>query len=169
MTCGLCQHGLSGVPTTLQHMREEVGLAGEPWETLGTEWQSLASLWLRTDSALIRSGRTDLSFKEIHALSISDNWKQWMMAKGLKTDAKPPSESFGKVFTNYLQGLPASTHKIGGTVMDQAWSRSGRTGVIGLLLCLYWQATYSGAGKDWHTNFKLVERIFNVILAIPEL
>jgi len=161
--------GLAGVPTTLQHLREEVGLAGEPWETMGAEWQALASLWLRTDTALIRSARTDLSLKEIHQLSIPDAWKQWMFAKAMKTDAPHPSEAFGKVFTDYLSSLPASTHAIGGTVMNQAWSRSGQTGVIGLVLCLYWQAVYSGAGKDWHVNLKLIERIFNAILAIPEL
>jgi hypothetical protein len=169
MTYLSSQHGLSGLPTTLQHLREEVGLAGEPWETLGAEWQSLGSLWLRTDTALIKSGRTDLSFKEIYESSIPDDWKQWMAAKAMKTDAKRPSESFGKVFTNYLRSLPASTHTIGGTVMDQVWSRSGRTGVIGLVLCLHWQAVYSGAGKDWHANLKLIDRIFNAILAIPEL
>jgi hypothetical protein len=136
---------------------------------MGAEWQALGSLWLRADTALIRSARTDLSFKEIHQLSIPDAWKEWMFAKAMKIDAPCPSEAFGKVFTEYLRGLPASTHAIGGTVMDQAWSRSGRTGVIGLVLCLYWQAVYSGAGKDWHTNFKLIECIFNAILAIPEL
>jgi hypothetical protein len=136
---------------------------------MGAEWQSLASLWLRTDTALIRSGRTDLSFKEIHQLSIPDDWKQWMFAKIMKVDAKCPPDSFGKVFTDYLHGLPANTDVIGGTVMDQAWSRSGPTGVIGLILCLYWQAVYSGAGHDWHANMKHVERIFNAILDIPEL
>jgi len=142
---------------------------GESWETLGAEWQALASLWLRTDAALVRSGRTDLTFKEIHNLSIPDKWKQWMFSKAMHTDATRPSEAFGKVITNYLNSLPPSTHQIGGTVMDQAWSRPGRTGVIGLLLCLYWQAVYSGAGKDWHANMKHVERIFNAILAIPDL
>ena len=136
---------------------------------MSVEWQALGSLWLRTDTALIRSARTDLSLTEIHQLSIPDAWKQWMFAKAMKTDAPLPSEAFGQVFTEYLRTLPASTHAIGGTVMDKAWSRPGRTGVIGLVLCLYWQAVYSGAGKDWQANFKLIERIFNVILAIPEL
>jgi hypothetical protein len=136
---------------------------------LGADWQSLAALWLRADAALVRSGRTDLTFKEIHQLSIPDDWKEWMFAKGLKTDAKHPSESFGKVFTNYLNSLPRSTYAISGTVMNQPWSRSGRTGVIGLLLCLYWQAEYSAAGNDWHSNMKHIQRIFNAILASPEL
>jgi hypothetical protein len=92
-----------------------------------------------------------------------------MLAKGLKIDAKCPSESFGKVFTTYLRSLPLSTDTIGGTVMDQAWSRPGRTGVIGLILCLYWQAVYSGAGKDWEANMKYIERTFNAILAMPDL
>jgi hypothetical protein len=136
---------------------------------MGVEWQALGSLWLRTDTALIRSARTDLSLTEIHQLFIPDAWKQWMFAKAMKTDATRPSEAFGNVFTEYLRTLPASTHAIDGTVMDQPWSRSGRTGVIGLVLCLYWQAVYSGAGTDWHANFELMERIFNAILAIPEL
>ncbi|KIM79995.1 hypothetical protein PILCRDRAFT_9885 [Piloderma croceum F 1598] len=117
--------GLTGVPTTLQHLCEEVGLAGKPWETMGVEWQALGSLWLRTDTALIRSARPDLSLTEIHELSIPNTWKQWMFAKAMKTDAPCPSEAFGKAFTEYLRTLPVSTHAIGGTVMDQAWSRSG--------------------------------------------
>jgi len=87
----------------------------------------------------------------------------------MRIDAKSPSESFRKVFTNYLHGLPANTDIIRGTVMDQAWSHLGTTGVIGLILCLYLQAVYFGAGHDWHANMKHVEHIFNVILAIPEL
>jgi hypothetical protein len=92
-----------------------------------------------------------------------------MFAKAMNVDAQSPSESFGKVFTAYLHSLPSGTDTIGGTVMDQAWSRPGRTGVIGLILCLYWQAVYSGAGKDWRANIEHTERIFNAILAIPEL
>lgn len=77
-------------------------------------------------------------------LSIPDVWKQWMFTKAMKTDAPCSSEAFRKVFTDYLHGLPASTHKIRGTVMDQAWSHLGWTGIIGLVLCLYWQVVYSG-------------------------
>jgi len=101
--------GLASVPTTLQHLCEEVGLAGEPWETMGVEWQALGSLWLHTDTALIRSAWTNLSFTEIYQLSIPNMWKQWMFAKAMKTDATHPSEAFGNVFTEYLHTLLAST------------------------------------------------------------
>jgi hypothetical protein len=139
------------------------------WESLGAEWQALAALWLRAETALFKAGRTDLSFTEIQKASIPDEWKEWMNAKLLKTDAKRPAESFGQVFTNYLNGLPSTMMDIGGTVMMEIWCRQGRTGILGLLLCLYWQAEYSGGGKSWKANMKRVEGIFNAILAIPEL
>ena len=40
-----------------------------------------------------------------------------MNAKLMKTDVKCPSDKFGKVFTNYLNGLPSTVSDIGGTVM----------------------------------------------------
>jgi hypothetical protein len=43
---------LSGMPSTLKHLQEEVGLAGENWETLGSGWQALGYLWLCTETAL---------------------------------------------------------------------------------------------------------------------
>ena len=92
-----------------------------------------------------------------------------MNLKILKVDVKCPLETFRKQFTSYLRGLPSSTLIIGGTVMSEIWSRPGKTGVIGLLLCLYWQAEYSGAGKEWEANMKCVESIFNAILATPDL
>jgi len=157
------------MPPSLQHLREEVGLSGESWEALGTAWHNLALLWLRAEATLGKSGRTDLSFNEIRMSSIPEEWKDWMSSKLLRTDSTRPSASFGKTFTNYLQGLPASAFKIGGTTMSEVWSRPGKTGILGLILCLYWQAEYSGAGKDWEKNIKRVESIFNAILAIPEL
>jgi hypothetical protein len=108
-------------------------------------------------------------YAEINKLSIPDHSKQWMFAKAMNVDAKSLSESFKKVFTAYLHSLPLSTDTIGGTMMDQAWSRPGQTGVIGLILCLYWQAVYSGAGKDWRANIEHTKHIFNAILEIPEL
>ena len=75
-----------------------------------------------------------------------------MCAKLMKTDMVPPLEAFGKIFTNYLSGLPVTTLHIGGFVMEEVWSHPGKTGIIGLLLCLSWQAKYSGAGKDWEEN-----------------
>lgn len=136
---------------------------------MGDGWQALATLWLRTEAALVKAGRMDLSFTEIRKSSIPEEWKEWMYAKQMKTDAKRPSESFGKVFTDYLRSLPSSTQAIGGTAMAQIWSRPGKTGIVGLLLCLYWQADCSGAGKDWEDNIKRVEGIFNAILAAPDL
>ena len=53
--------------------------------------------------------------------------------------------------------------------MSEVWARPGKTGVIDLLLCLYWQAEYSGAGNDWNDNVKCIDSIFDAILAIPEL
>jgi len=153
----------------LQYLHEEVGLAGKAWDSLGADWQALAALWLRTETALSKSGRTDLTFNEIRTSSIPDDWKEWMNAKLMKTDAKRPTESFGQVLTDYLKGLPLSVLKIGGTVMTQLWCRPGKTGILGLILCLYWQAEYSGAGHDWNVNMKCVEHIFNVILAEPDL
>jgi len=55
----------------------------------------------------------------------------------MKPNVPCPSEALGKVFTEYLHGLPASMHAICGTILDQPWSHSGRTGVIGVVFCLY--------------------------------
>lgn len=162
-------YGLSGVPASLQYLREEVGLAGPNWESLGADWKALASLWLRAEMALAKACRTDLSYNEIRGASIPNEWKDWMYAKLMKTDATGPSEAFGKVFTAYLDELPSSTMATPGTVMTEIWCRPGRTGIIGLLLCLYWQAEYSGAGHGWQANVKRVRYIFNAILAEPQL
>ena len=113
---------------------------------MGAEWQALASLWLRAEKALFRSSRTDLSFDEVHKSSILEEWKDWIYAKIMKTDAKRPSASFRKAFTNYLGGLPSDTVAIGGAVMDNIWCRPGKTGILGLMLCLYWQGEYSALG-----------------------
>lgn len=161
--------GLSGVPVSLQYLREEVGLAGPDWESLGAEWKALAAQWLRAEILLSKTGRTDLSFAEIHASSIPDAWKDWMSAKVMNTDAHRPTQAFGSVFTDYLNKLPSSTMAIEGTVMTEIWCRPGITGIIGLLLCLYWQAEFSGAGHDWKANLARVGYIFNAILGQPEL
>jgi hypothetical protein len=136
---------------------------------LGAQWHSLAALWLRAESALSKSGRTDLSFTQIRKASIPEEWKEWMNAKLMNIDAKRPSDKFGKVFTDYLNGLPLAPSEISGAVMAAVWCRPGKTGILGLLLCLYWQAEYSGSGNDWQANMKHVEGIFSAILAEPTL
>jgi len=161
--------GLSGVPAPLQYLREEVGLAGPDWESLGAEWKALAALWLRAEVLLSKSGRNDLSFDQIRQCSIPEPWKDWMSAKLMNIDANRPAEIFGTIFTEYLNKLPSSTMAIGGTVMTEIWCRPGKTGIIGLLLCLYWQAECSGAGNDWKMNITRVGYIFNAILGQPEL
>ena len=67
-----------------------------------------------------------------------------MIMKLMKSDASHPSKAFGKTFTDYLKGLPMDVQKTGGNVMQQIWHRTGGMGIIGLLLCLYWQAEYVG-------------------------
>ncbi|KIM77613.1 hypothetical protein PILCRDRAFT_11868 [Piloderma croceum F 1598] len=136
-----CSQGLSGVPPSLQHFRQEVGLSGPAWESMGVQWKALTALWLRTEILLTKSGRTDLSFTQVHKSSIPEEWKEWMNAKLMSVDARPPAASFGKVFTNYLMGLPSSTMEKKG------------------------MAEFSGAGNNWKMNMKRVEDIFNAISA----
>jgi hypothetical protein len=95
-----------------------------------------------------------------------------MAAKVMKTDANvllDISDTFGQVLSDYFCRLPSHVSRVGGTVMDQAWCHPGRTGILRLLLCLYWQAEYSGTGPDWDSNIKHVENIFNAILEHPDL
>ena len=73
------------------------------------------------------------------------------------------------MFTDYLNGLPLAPSEISGAVMAVVWCRPGKTGILGLLLCLYWQAEYWGSGNDWQANMKHVEGIFSAILAEPTL
>jgi hypothetical protein len=151
-------HGLSGVLALLQYLRKEVRLAGPDWESLGAEWKTLTALWLCAEILLSKTGRTDLSFTEIHVSSIPDAWKDWMSAKVMNTDAHHPTQAFGLVFTDYLNKLPSSTMVIEGTVMTEIWCRPGTTGIIGLL-----------PGHDWKVNLARVGYIFNAILGQPEL
>ena len=92
-----------------------------------------------------------------------------MNVKLMKIDVKCPLDKFSKVLTDYFNGLPLTVSDIGGTVMVAIWCRPGKTGILGLMLCLYWQAEYSGSGNDWQANMKRVEGIFSVILAEPTL
>jgi len=153
----------------VHYLREEAGLAGPSWETMGAKWQALGSIWLRAEQALSKSGRTDLSFGEIRQSDIPEEWKDWAYAKIMKVDAKRPSESFGKTFTTYLSRYSSNPEDMAGTIMSNTWCRPGKTGILGLLVCLYWQAEYCGAGNDWETNRERVEGILNAILAVPDL
>jgi len=66
---------------------------------------ALGSLWLCAEQALSKSGCTDLSFDEVRKSNIPEEWKDWMNAKIMRIDARQPSESFGKTFTDYLTQL----------------------------------------------------------------
>ena len=161
--------GLSGIPPTLQPLHEEAGLAGEAWVSPRPQWQALAALWLHTEAILSKAARSDLSLDEICSSDIPDTWKDWMNAKQSKVNAQTPSDTFRQVLTDYLASLPSSTGEVGGSIMKQVWCQPGKMGIFGLLLCLYWQAEYAGAGDDWDKNLKCVENIFNAILSNPGL
>ena len=97
--------GLHGIPAPLKYLSKEVGLIGDPWANPGKQWQSLAKLWLCAETVLSKSNRNDLSFTQIHKSAIPEDWKDWMNAKLMNTNVRPPDESFGKSFTQYLKGL----------------------------------------------------------------
>ena len=125
------------MPANLQYLRDEVGLVGDSWESLGLEWCSLVTFWLWTETFLLKAARANLTLTEIHKSDIPQAWKDWISCKIMKVDAPWPLETFGPMFTHYLKGLPASVCKSRGMVMEQEWCRSGKTRVIGLLLCLF--------------------------------
>ena len=131
---------------------------------MGARWQALATLWPHAEAVLSSSGCTNLSFLQISKSTLPDDWKEWMNAKLMRTDMPAPVEPFRKIFTSYLKGIQETMLEWGGTVMMEIWCHSGRTGIVGLLLCLYWQSMYSGARHDWDGNVKVVESIFNAIL-----
>ena len=118
---------------------------------------------------LSKSGHIDLSFNEIYQSSGLAEWEEWMYAKVMKTDEKYLVKLFEKVFTNYLNGLMSSIMVIKATVMTEIWCHPGKTGIIGLLLCFYWQAKYSGSENECTANIKHIEYIFNSILVEPNM
>jgi len=87
----------------------------------------------------------------------------------MQTDPTPPGESFGNDFTNFLGNLPWSSITKGDGILQQVWCCPGKTGIVFLLVGLHWQAVYSGAGKKWERNVKLVDNIFRTILTAPSL
>jgi len=163
------QPALSDVPASLLHLREEIGLAGDAWKSMGTDWQALSALWLRAEALITRSARPDLLFTQICKSAIPDHWKEWMNAKLMKTDVDRPPKAFGMVLTDYLKGVPSSRPEGRSTVMSEIWCRPGVTGIIGLLVCLHWQAKDSGAQNEWMENVKRVEHIYNSILSVTDL
>ena len=111
--------GLRGIPAPLKYLSKEVGLAGDPWANLGERWQSLAKLWIRPETMLSKSNLNDLSFTQICKSSIPEDWKNWMNVKLMNTDVRPPDESFGKSFTQYLKALQLTSQDSGSTVMSE--------------------------------------------------
>ena len=118
--------GLSGIHPTLQPLCEEAGLAGEAWVSLRPQWWALAVLWLHTKAILSKVTQSNLSLNKICLSDIPNAWKDWINAKQSKTDAHTPSGKFRQVLTNYLAGLPSSTSKVGGSVMQQVWCQPGK-------------------------------------------
>ena len=87
------------------YLREELGLVGNAWHTMGARWQALATLWLCAEAVLSSLGYTDLSFLQIRKSTLPDNWKEWMNANLMRTDTPAPAEPFGKIFSSYLRGI----------------------------------------------------------------
>lgn len=162
-------NGLSSVPACLIHYRNELGLLDPIWTSYGKEWRSLATLWLRAEAALSKTGRSDLTFKEIKDLAIPDGIKDWMYSKLMTQPAHLPDDRFGKVWTAFLASLKINTFPDGDAILEEVWCRPGKTGIVSFILGLYWQAEYSGGGNDWQRNMGLVEDIFNKILSAPKL
>lgn len=150
-------------------MREEVGLAGQGWVDLGERWHKLAALWLCAETLLRKSGQGDLTFQMIFNCTLPEPLKDWLNSRILRTDATRPGESFGKEFTAYLADLPWSSFADETALMSEIWCRPGKTGIIVLMVGLYWHAIFSGSGKTWDTNVDRVESIFTNILNISTL
>ena len=150
--------------------KEKLGLLDPTWTSYGKEWRSLASLWLRAESALAKSGRADLKFAEINHSSLPQAIKDWMVHALMRVDAMPPrGDGFGAIWTSFLKSLPISEWKDNDGVLEQVWCRTGTTGIVFLVLGLFWQAEYSGAGKEWTSNMRRVHDIFECILSALEL
>lgn len=150
-------------------MKEELGLVDPVWSSHPSEWRNLCTLWLRVEGALAKTGRPDLTTKEINDLMVPPDILHWMLGRKLSQDHPLPDESFGNVWTTFLSGLTVSDWERTSTILEEVWCRPGLTGIVFFLLGTYWQAEYSGTGKDWYNNVKRVEQIFHIILSHPEL
>ena len=139
--------GLDGVPAPLLYLRKEVGLIGKPWTSLGDQWQALCKLWLCAEAILESSTCSDLSFTQIHKSAIPEDWKDWMNSKLMNSDARAPADTFGNVFTKYLNRLQLTVKESTNTVMSAIWCRSGKKQVY-LAFCLVSIGKRSIQGPD---------------------
>lgn len=162
-------HGLSSVPALYSSIKGELGLIDPDWSAHPSEWRSLSALWLRVEAALGKTGHNDLSIAEVNGTSLPQSVKDWMLSKKLSQDAHPPDSRFGKIWTDFIAGLPLSEWQEKGSILQEKWCRPGKTGVVMFLLGVYWQAKYSGAGNDWISNVQRIDAVFNLILANPNL
>lgn len=165
----LRQSGLASVPAIFHPLRECIGLAGQGWDDLGKPWHDLASLWLRAEQIVVKTGQSDVAYDEIMSSAIPQGLKNWMIYRKLQQDCPAPAETFGNEFTRYLDGLQWEVITKGDGVLQHIWCRPGKTGIVVLLVGLYWQAIYSGSGKKWASNVKHVDAIFRAIIAAPSL
>ena len=86
---------------------------GAPWDSLGSQWQSLARLWLRAELALVKAAWSNLSFNNISQSELLEDWENWMISKLMKSDAHRPTNTFGQHFTDYIKHLPTDVQREG--------------------------------------------------------
>lgn len=161
------------MPKALKDHKEELGLTGDFWATIGAstnKFHQLAQCWLNTEVVITKLAKPDLTQEEIFKSNIPEAWKDWMAAKELPNDHSKLDESFGTTFKVYLQSLDIpSLQRNPDAVLELIWARDGRTGIVGLLACLHWEAVASGVGNDWRKNAEQVELLFDMIRSAPEL
>lgn len=165
---------LPKVPPGLHFLREEVGIQGPDWKMLGgsdSGWANLANLWLRAETAVGKAGAAPLNADEISESPLPNEWKAWLLHQVNPANGRLlPEKSFDICLTEYLRGLNwMQLESDLDHVLSYPWARSGKTGLIGLLLVLNWQAIYSGTGKAWMDNVALVTKLFQAIIDAPTL
>ena len=161
--------GLPSVPAIFTAIKRELGLVDPVWSSYPPQWRSLCALWLRVESALARTGHPDLSNDELTDLQVPEDIRQWMIDKRRSDKTQNPRSDFGKIWTKFLTGVALSASKGKRNILNEMWCRPGKTGIVMFLLGTYWQAEYSGSGKDWFANVERIDTIFNVILSHPDM
>jgi hypothetical protein len=146
-----------------------LGLVDPTWCSYPPEWRALCTLWLRAEAALSKTGLSDLKVTQINTISLPDDIKTWMLNKKISEDGPLPSNDFGKIWTDFLSQRKISEWQDTKDILQEPWCRPGKTGIVIFLLGIYWQAEYSGTGKDWHRNVQRVDNLFNIILSNPAL